>query len=64
MFFCTNDLALTSSKNILLSESDEAIKAMNGMSCIYRWMGNENLAQKPFLVPNVVIAYNNFIGRN
>ena len=61
-FFFTNDLALTLSKEILPGDSDEAIKATNGVSHVCQWIDKENIAQKPFWAPNIMIAYDKFIG--
>ena len=62
VIFYTNDLAFTPSRDLLLRRSDEAEKAVNFLGIICWWTGNESLTQTEFLVPNVIVACNKFIG--
>ena len=61
MIFYTNDLAHTPSEDILHGTSEEAIRCVNGLGPLHRWVGTEMLHRTSFQVPAPIVAYNMFM---
>ena len=60
IFYC-NDMASTPSHPILDGTSEEAIKCVNGLASLSRWVGGEVLNRTDFEVPAIIVAYNNYM---
>ena len=61
VMFYTNDLAHTPSEDILHDTSEEAIRCVNGLGPLHRWVGTEMLNRTVFHVPAPIVAYNMFM---
>ncbi len=59
--YYSNDLLETPPEAVLHGSDDRAVKCVQGLSTISRWMGNENLHQTNFSVPAPIVAYNKFM---
>lgn len=62
VIFYSNDLESAPSKDILLGTNEEAIKCVRGLGELCRWTGNETLSRTEFFVPQLIMAYNKFMG--